>query len=68
MKKRWRGLLISLVVGFPSGWALAEIIKGNFIWIIATIPFLVWLGILTRSIWLIMHNDERYKNSWVSRI
>ncbi len=68
MKKRWRGMIISFVVGFPVGWALPEIIKGNFIWIIATIPFLVWLGIITRSIWLIMHDYERYENSWFSRI
>ncbi len=68
MRKKWRGLLISFVVGFPAGFVVPLIIKGNFIWVIATIPLLVWFGILTYNLWLITHNWERYKTSWLSRL
>ncbi len=68
MSKRLRGFVISLVVGFPAGWVIPDIIEGNFILVIATIPLLVWMGMSLCRIWLIIHDRERYKKSWLSRI
>lgn len=68
IKKMGRFLIYLSVVAVGTYFGIYNALTtGNYMWLLLVLPQLALIGTQVYGIWLIQHNWEYYKRSWVKR-